>query len=398
LEWEQFASLKNHGPKQNASLIQIASESRIALFHVACFKGSSTDELMPPSLRAVLEDPNIIKTGVNVVGDSNRMRRFFDVEVKGLMELSHIYRIVKYSEKTPKDVNFKLVSLATQVESILLLPLRKDEVRVSRWASKLNGQQTEYAAADAYAGLQLFLTLEKMRYGMKPRPPRPGFLEEGKPLILGNGTKITRSASKTSASASAKKATSGNIPQEEEENDEFFDAAEELDIEALEEPLPVDQELTYPSLPLQTDDSELADDGRTDIPVSLKNDSSEPTDDKTSAQRPETLLAQSWAQSFLLSSSRQTSQKGSSSRSRASAGASSLRAYHLWHEQGLDIEEVAACCREPPLAHSTVASYIMTVIREERLPFDMDRARAILDVMPSTVQWRYEKLLASRAH
>lgn len=387
LEWEQFASLKSHGPKQNASLIQLASESKIALFHVACFKGNSVDELMPPSLRAVLEDSKIIKTGVNVVGDSNRMRRFFNVEIKGLMELSHLYRVVKYSETTPSDVNFKLVSLATQVASVLLLPLKKDEVRVSRWASKLNSQQTEYAAADAYAGLQLFLALEQTRFGMKPRPPRPAFFEENGPLILGNGKKITRSARRTGVPAAAKKAAVKGADGEEEDSEEFFDAVEELDADETEdsmsaavEDLALDQGSPYPTLP----------------PLEVSGGIA-PQAEASSAQRPESMLANMWVQTYLLSSPKQPSRKPTAGRSRATAGASALRAYHLWHEQGLELVQVAACCREPPLALSTVATYIMTVVKEERLPYDRDRARKVLDVLPATVHGRYVKFVDDRA-
>ncbi|KAF1824216.1 ribonuclease H-like protein, partial [Dissoconium aciculare CBS 342.82] len=177
LEWETFASLKKHGAKQNVSLIQIASESQIGLFHVACFKGTTPEELMPPSLRTLLESESITKTGVNVVGDANRMRTFFQIEMKGLMELSHLYRIVRYSEQSPDMVNFKLCGLAMQVKDVLRLPLKKDETRVSRWSNKLNAQQIEYAAADAYAGFHLYHALENLRIVMDPRPPRPAFYE-----------------------------------------------------------------------------------------------------------------------------------------------------------------------------------------------------------------------------
>lgn len=140
MEWEALATA-GEGPKPNVSLIQIASPSRIALFHVAQFP--ARDAMLAPSFKKLMEDPEVTKVGVAIKGDASRLFKFLKVESKGLFELSHLYRLVKYSNLgMPKMVNKKLVPLAKQVEEYLGLPLFKgQDVRSSHWSRPLNMSQ-----------------------------------------------------------------------------------------------------------------------------------------------------------------------------------------------------------------------------------------------------------------
>ena len=190
MEWE----IAGNNIKRNASLFQIASEDRIALFHIALFEGDNADELMPPSLRHILETPNILKTGVNIAGDFSRLRTYFNIEGRGIFELSHLYKVVKYSDGNRRLINKIPLKLAAQVEDVLHLPLKKDNVRVSAWSKKLDMEQCEYAATDAYAGFRLYHALEAARKTMKPMPPRPALYELQKPLVLGDGTEVSPGA------------------------------------------------------------------------------------------------------------------------------------------------------------------------------------------------------------
>jgi len=185
-EWEPnrqgFSSIKEH-----MSLIQIASESRVALFHIASFHGDTPEVLMPPTLRFILESPTIIKAGVHIAGDYTRLKRCFAIQGQGLFELSHLYKIVKYAETDPSKIDRKSARMADQVEEFLFLPMAKGLVRTSSWSKKLTQEQAEYAASDAYAGFRLFDALEARRKAMNPAPPRPAFYELQAPLLLGNG-------------------------------------------------------------------------------------------------------------------------------------------------------------------------------------------------------------------
>jgi hypothetical protein len=138
LEWMIYAQ-RTDGPRRNVSLIQIASPSRIALFHIALFKKDS--DLLGPSFRKIMEDPKVSKVGVNIGADCTRLKNFLGVTVQGIFELSHLYRIVKHFPERRKLIHKGLVSLATQVEDQLLLPLYKGPVRSGNWMKRLNPHQ-----------------------------------------------------------------------------------------------------------------------------------------------------------------------------------------------------------------------------------------------------------------
>ncbi|KAG6009960.1 hypothetical protein E4U21_000731 [Claviceps maximensis] len=181
LEWSPFAT-RAHSARENVSVIQLASPDHIALFHVAIFP--STDALVSPTFRKIMEDATVSKVGVQIRGDCNRLKNYLDVTAKGVFELSHLYKQIKFTKaNTPKRINKVSVALATQVEEILMLPLFKgDTVRSSDWTRMLTQQQILYAASDAYAGVQLYYVLEAERKMLKPCPERPHHLELELPI------------------------------------------------------------------------------------------------------------------------------------------------------------------------------------------------------------------------
>jgi len=181
MEWKCPAS---KGLKNNISLIQIACEKQIALFHLAVHHGDTVDQLFAPSLRAIIESPKITKVGVAILNaDGARLKRVCGIEPRGLFELSHLYKLVKYAS-TPEMVIKRLVSLATQVKEHLQLPLLKDSVRTSDWSKSLDRKQIEYAANDAYCGFMLFHVMEAKRKKLQPTPPRPAHAELYQPIRL----------------------------------------------------------------------------------------------------------------------------------------------------------------------------------------------------------------------
>ncbi|KAJ4312210.1 hypothetical protein N0V94_007553 [Neodidymelliopsis sp. IMI 364377] len=182
IEWKPWSSPLSI--KKNVSLIQLACEDRIALFHIALFSGTTAAQLMPPTLKAILESPDVYKVGVAVKGDFNRITKYLEVEPQGVFELSRLNNLVQWHAIDPSRVSHKLVSLSTQVQQHLQLPLYKggrliddpedlSNVRSSDWSLQLNLQQIHYAAADAYAGFRLYDALEKKRKQFRPIPPRP---------------------------------------------------------------------------------------------------------------------------------------------------------------------------------------------------------------------------------
>lgn len=444
LEWEAGSSTKAASPdiKRNISLIQIAAEDKIGLFQLARFKNAKTaDQHMPPSLRKLLESSDIIKAGVNISGDSTRMKKCLGVEMKGIFELSHMFRVVKQSKKFP--VSFRQVSLSQQVQDVLLLPMKKDDVRVSAWSKELNMQQTSYAAADAYAGFQLFHRLDNARKKMVPKPPRPALYETFQPLVLGDGTMVLRSSDASGRKRGVVKKGEevvGEVAEENEEEEEFFDAPEGLDTyelgaepeisgsisnpdgsDAFEPEVgdpgshSADRGIFYPSLPkLDRESGDTADSASdpsaapsrttTKLPFRAKLSSKipppQPTAPLTSTEEeeiqanrsatqnrpgplpcPEIQAAETWIITYR-------------SKHDNSVGTATLRAYHLWHYQQFTLKEVAGFCRDPPLAMTTVASYIMQALNSETgLPFEGGRVKEVLGVLPGSVHGRYRGVL-----
>ncbi|KAJ4301236.1 hypothetical protein N0V90_003327 [Kalmusia sp. IMI 367209] len=244
IEWKPFGSVDSI--KENASLIQIASENRIALFHIARFPGKTSKQLLPPTLKAVLESPDTLKAGVAVKGDVSRLEKYLDLKICGVFELSRLYNLVEHYATDPKKVSNRLVSLAKQVQQHLLLPLYKGEpladesrrlgsVRESDWSRPLDFEQIQYAAADAYAGFRLFDVLESKRKKLKPAPPIPLVCDYDNKVAPRTAPKSSR-AKKTEAEIEkvVAEALSG-LEADDAEEEAYETAAEELLEEEEEE-------------------------------------------------------------------------------------------------------------------------------------------------------------------
>jgi hypothetical protein len=352
IEWEMGSTLAKSSIKNNVSLIQIACEDRIALFQVALFAGDSKEELMPPSLKAILESPEILKTGVNISGDFTRLRKCLEVEGQGIFELSHLYRLVKFSEKEPAKVSKAFVKLADQVQDVLFLPLHKGNVRTSAWSRRLSMEQVEYAASDAYAGYKLFRELEKARIVMNPTPPRPALWELDLPIILGNGERAGMARTKRKASAA-------NITEPEVQAP-VLSVEEEQALNDEEEEAVAEGEVETGADDVEDDNAQNELDAFDDEPAAgVKHEAAEQWLGQCQSELPQRCI----------------------------------RAYALWQVQGLELQQVAEAMRQPPLALSTVASYVLDVVKAESLPYESGRLQEALDVLPSVAHYRYKSLM-----
>ena len=135
LEWKASAMTKD-GIKKNVSLIQIANEERVALFHIARFHGDEPPDLVAPTFRQIMESPNVIKAGVAIKGDCTRLKNHLGVQCRGQFELSYLYKLIKYHSGEQVQMNRLCIPLARQVEEYLQLPLLKGDVQTSDWWSK----------------------------------------------------------------------------------------------------------------------------------------------------------------------------------------------------------------------------------------------------------------------
>ncbi len=194
MEWP-WNDWKRNDLQNKVGLIQLASETKIGLFHIGLHPGKTTDEIIAPTLRKIIESPEIGKVGVAILNaDFSRLHRFFGLRPRGAIESSHLYRLVKFGGKKPELVSVKLVKLAQQVEDQLGYPLYKGDVRTSNWSKPLSNDQINYAAGDAYAGFMLYHCMNAKRLKMDPIPPLPIHADKypkqrskEDPLLLDNG-------------------------------------------------------------------------------------------------------------------------------------------------------------------------------------------------------------------
>jgi len=272
------------------------------------------------------------------------------VEAQGIFELSHLYRLVKFSEKEPAKVNKMPFKLAEQVQDVLFLPLHKGNVRTSAWSRRLDMEQVVYAASDAYAGFRLFWELEKARMMMKPMPPRPALYELDQPIILGNGERAGQIRTK-------RKASTAKITEPESEPS-TLSVEEQQALNDEEEEAEAEAEAGADDLEDDNDLNELED--LDDQPTStVKHEAAEQWLGQCQSELPQRCI----------------------------------RAYALWQIQGLELQQVAEAMRQPPLALTTVANYVLEVVKSESLPFESARLQEALDVLPSVTHWRYKSLI-----
>ncbi|KAF2851951.1 hypothetical protein T440DRAFT_353549, partial [Plenodomus tracheiphilus IPT5] len=112
MEWP-WNDWKKKDLQNKVGLIQIASESKIGLFHIGLHPGKTTEDIIAPTLRRIIESPKIGKVGVHILGaDFGRLNRYFCLKPQGAIESSHLYRLVKFGTHKPELVSVKLVSLA----------------------------------------------------------------------------------------------------------------------------------------------------------------------------------------------------------------------------------------------------------------------------------------------
>lgn len=244
IEWKPFGW--PNSIKSNASLVQLACEDRIALFHISLFEGTTAEQLMPPSLKTILENSDILKVGVAAKGDFSRLQKYLKIEAQGVFELSRLHNLVEWHATSPEKVNNKLVGLAAQVLQHLQLPLYKGaplegeakdtaSVRESDWSKPLDFQQIQYAAADAYAGFRLYHMLEWKRKQLRPTPPTRGLCDYDAKAKPRGPTKKKARNSKDKKIVAAEQSTLvseeelDDVVEADEEEEAYETAPEELE-------------------------------------------------------------------------------------------------------------------------------------------------------------------------
>ncbi|KAI9354920.1 ribonuclease H-like domain-containing protein [Pilaira anomala] len=144
------------GQSENkVTLVQICSESRILLIQLPRIQGG-----FPLELRRFFEDKNILKSGVNIAADGQKLYRDFGFITNGLVELRDLAEMAI----TPKLAISHLRSLRALTGIFLDQNMAKGKVRLSNWGKlTLTPLQIRYAALDAYASYKLYVELDKLK-------------------------------------------------------------------------------------------------------------------------------------------------------------------------------------------------------------------------------------------
>ncbi|KAH9207332.1 hypothetical protein DL95DRAFT_483361 [Leptodontidium sp. 2 PMI_412] len=388
IEWKENAH-RNSNAKEHVSLIQIANEERIALFHVALYP---KHELVSPAFKKLMEDDKVTKVGVSIKADCTRLRKHLGIDSKGMLELSHLYKLVKYStSKEFKEINRRLVSLATQTKEHLHLPMFKGDVRISDWSRTLNLDQIMYAASDSYAGLQLFHTLEMKRKELDPTPPLPYHAELNLPIRIAEGVEIPSDAEAEEAepeveepagttTTSTDPTASTKTKSKKLSKKELEAAAETVSLEDPE----LEYALTGHSSPSDPDTApsgpslirRIAPEGPAPKSPALFSSYTSPL-----VHAAETLASCHLDSVHNLHPGRANPHHPlrSSSTSSYHLRGRNLRTYFLWYvNPRLSLEEVGALLRKPALSGRSVAVGILEAVRVEGVPFEKERLRAVI--------------------
>ncbi|KUI71097.1 hypothetical protein VM1G_07244 [Cytospora mali] len=374
LEWAPDG-YRYTSPRRNVSLVQIASQSRIALIHLAMFP--TNDELATPTFRKIMENPDITKVGVWIKGDCNRLEKYLGIKSRGIFELSHLYRQVKYSANGRLDlINKKLVSLADQVKEVLRLPLFKGQgVRSSNWSQALSMDQIVYSASDAYAGVHLFATLNHERKKLDPTPPLPYHAELGLPIPL--ALDVEGSSSSEADAAEMEAEVEAEVEAETDTDAAQRESPSVESLAAMEQRL---KELAAranamgATIQLEEDDGEITNSMPTAKPRTPKKAAAKASKPTPPPKDPRVIAAEEWLMEY----------KSTQPDGKTTANAAALKAYFIWHaNKDLDPGSIGALLREPPLQNSTVMAYILQSVKVEKLPFDIVRLKKeVLDEFP----------------
>jgi exonuclease 3'-5' domain-containing protein 2 len=203
----------------------------------------------------------------------------------------------------------------------------------------------------------LYDNLEYKRKQLKPTPPRPYNVEHNIPIRLASGVVIP-------------------VPDEATEEPE----PEESPVNVSPATTPIsDSEAASENIQIEQDPEPKA----TTVPKTVPR-----AKDFDVARKPQTLIdAEEWALAY-----RAAHPTPIVTKSPNAATFTVLRTYALWHFNPLlSVTEIGTILRDPPLQPSTVMNYILDAVRVEKLPYNKDRLKAVLQKMPdapSTLRFR----------
>ncbi|KAF8467663.1 hypothetical protein BDZ91DRAFT_793346 [Kalaharituber pfeilii] len=339
----------------NVSLMQVAKEDYIALFHIARIQKENPDELISQSLRTLLESKDILKAGVHIAGDGGRVKKWLGIDVQGLMELSAIHHLVQHAKERRRGLPPKiLISLSKLSDIYLQLPIDKGYVRISDWTKPLNAKQVAYAATDAYAGLRIYDCLEQARKSLDPIPMLP-------PCVKDQDEKkkkkrvVTPKMYIDGLENGAAPVSTWDI-QPDPTTTTSLDWAQE--VEEVEE-----RNESKPANTPKRKSKKALEEGAGTGGASKKSNQPAPV-----PSSPEVEFATEWADKHI------------SNRTEGRATRARLRAYALWHLKSLTVEDISVHLN---IKVHTAAQYIVDAVKLDHLPHNTLDMKVVKEYLPT---------------
>ncbi|KAF8587296.1 ribonuclease H-like protein [Ramaria rubella] len=123
-------------PSNKTALVQLAAESVTLLAQVSAMSGKS----FPDTIRNIIQDPTIIKAGVGIQGDADKLWRDFGIKPASCLELGYLARAVDQQWASSKG----LISLARLVKAYEGRVMKKPKhIQMSNWESVLTQDQQD---------------------------------------------------------------------------------------------------------------------------------------------------------------------------------------------------------------------------------------------------------------
>jgi len=138
-----FKKGENHPP----ALLQLAGEKEVFLFQLARLK-------FPGLLRSIMANPEIIKAGVAVSDDIEKLNELAGFKAAGFIDLGVIAR----------EAGVKNRGLRGLAAVLLGFRISKGCQRSNWGRDHLTGKQIRYAATDAWVGREIYLRFQEMGF------------------------------------------------------------------------------------------------------------------------------------------------------------------------------------------------------------------------------------------
>jgi len=150
IEWKpQFVSKKKGGIENETAVLQLAVGTSSLVLHIY-YMGK-----LPESLASILADENILKVGSAIKEDGLKLERHRGLVVKGLADIQLMAK-----QMCPALQKIGMKALA---DRFLGIKLDKKQA-TSNWEGfPLKSRQIEYAALDAWVGLEIFREMKRLK-------------------------------------------------------------------------------------------------------------------------------------------------------------------------------------------------------------------------------------------